>query len=76
MQDGLPLIGTILVKDSIEHQIREVYVTCLNHTYLSVVNPETGCSTNYPFLNFQDFLNNNGFSLRESTATKYQFQRL
>jgi hypothetical protein len=76
MQDGLLLIGTILGKDSVDYQIREVYVTCLNHTYVSVFNPETECSTNYPFLNFQDFLNNNGFSLRESTAKEYQFQRL
>jgi len=74
MRDCLSLINTTLTKDGIMHQIKDLSVSCLNHTYITVQCSQTGCRINYKFTDFQSFLNDNGFSLRESIAKEYQFK--
>jgi hypothetical protein len=71
MRDGLSLIGLDLYKESTQHQITGVYVTCLNHTYLAVRDELTKCTTNYRFSDIKSFLKENGFSIRESVLVDY-----
>jgi hypothetical protein len=74
MRDCLSLINTTLTKDGINHQIKDISVSCLNHTYITVECSQTCCLINYKFTDFQSFLTDNGFSLRESIAKEYQFK--
>jgi hypothetical protein len=74
MRDCLSLIDTTLTKNGIDYQVKDISVSCLNHTYLTVQCSQTGCRINYKFTDFQSFLNDNGFSLRESIAKEYQFK--
>lgn len=73
MKDGLSLIGLKLHKAGVVYQITNVYVTCLNLTYIAVKDPIHGTTINYPFRNFRLFLNENGFLLEESIRIDYQF---
>lgn len=74
MRDCLSLIDTTLIKDGIDHQIKDISISCLNHTYITVESKQTCCRINYKFTDFQSFLIDNGFSLRESIAKEYQFK--